>query len=88
MSNEFLFLGGFVIFIAAVLILDLMVIGRHSHVVSVKEATVWSIIWVGVSLAFFVFLRLGGEVVVITSYSIHYTKLYDTLQVELMSFVS
>ncbi len=63
MSNEFLFLGGFVIFIAAVLILDLMVIGRHSHVVSVKEATVWSIIWVGVSLAFFVFLRLGGEVV-------------------------
>lgn len=63
MTTEILFLLSFTIFIAAVLILDLSVLGRKSHVVSAKEAAIWSAIWIGVSLAFFVFLWLSGEII-------------------------
>jgi tellurite resistance protein TerC len=63
MNIELLFFIGFIVFIVAVLILDLRIIGRKSHVVSFKEAAIWSSIWIGVALLFFVFLRIKGEVI-------------------------
>ena len=43
---------GFNLFILALLALDLGVFHRKSHTVSLKEAGIWSAVWVGLSLAF------------------------------------
>lgn len=39
-------------FVLVMLALDLGVFHRHAHAVSVREATVWSAVWVGLALAF------------------------------------
>lgn len=42
----------FVAFVVAMLALDLGVIHRKAHVVSLKESLGWSAVWIGISLAF------------------------------------
>jgi tellurite resistance protein TerC len=44
--TEILFLGGFVVFITAILLLDMLVIDRKAHVVSIKEAASWTGVWI------------------------------------------
>jgi len=61
MTENVLFLFLFIIFILGVLMLDLLVIGRKSHVVSIREASIWSGIWIMFALGFAVFLRFFGE---------------------------
>ena len=61
--SEILFLGGFIIFIVAILILDMLVIDRKAHVVSVKEAGSWTAVWIVLALAFSVFLWFRGDMV-------------------------
>ena len=53
----------FVVMILGLLALDLFVFHKDAHVVSVREATVWSVVWVGLGLAFggVVWLWLGAE---------------------------
>jgi len=63
MSGEIFFFTVFVIFIVAVLLLDLLFIGRKSHEVSAKEAAVWSAIWIVLALGFSVFLRFYAEII-------------------------
>ena len=46
------FYAGFLIFILLMLAIDLGVFNRKEHVVSFKEATVWSLIWVALALVF------------------------------------
>lgn len=43
---------GFNVFVLAMLALDLGVFHRHTHTVSVKEATIWSVVWVALSMCF------------------------------------
>jgi len=43
---------GFTIFVMALLALDLGVFHRKAHAVSFREASVWSVIWIGMALAF------------------------------------
>ncbi len=43
---------GFNVFVLGMLALDLGVFHRKSHVVSVKEATVWSVVWISLALTF------------------------------------
>src|SRR4051812_1288478 len=43
---------GFILFVLAMLALDLGVFHRKAHVVRVKEAAVWSATWVGLALLF------------------------------------
>src|SRR3989338_8253522 len=38
--------------IAAMLYIDLGIVNRHAHVISIKEALLWSGIWIGVALLF------------------------------------
>ncbi len=54
---------GFIGFVLAMLALDLGVFHRKAHVVKVREAAVWSAIWVGISLLFNVFVlwRFGAQ---------------------------
>jgi tellurite resistance protein TerC len=44
--------ASFTAFVLLILALDLGVFHRHAHVVSIKEATVWSVVWVALALAF------------------------------------
>lgn len=45
--------GAFIVFVLAMLALDLFALGgRHAHKVSVKEAAIWSAVWVTLALLF------------------------------------
>jgi tellurite resistance protein TerC len=43
---------GFNVFVLAMLALDLGVFHRTAHEVNVKEALVWSVVWIGLALVF------------------------------------
>jgi tellurite resistance protein TerC len=43
---------GFNLFVLAMLALDLGVFHRHAHEVSVREATIWSVVWISLALVF------------------------------------
>ena len=62
-ATELAFLVGFVVFIAAILVLDMLVIDRKAHVVSIREAGTWTGIWIGLALIFAVFLYFHGDMV-------------------------
>ncbi|MBF1528892.1 MAG: TerC/Alx family metal homeostasis membrane protein [Prevotella salivae] len=62
-STEILFLIGFIVFIAGILILDMLVIDRKAHVVSIKEAGTWTLVWITLALAFSAFLWYYGDLV-------------------------
>jgi len=61
MSTEVILMGGFLLLIIFVLMIDLLVVGRHSHIVSTKEALGWTSVWVALSMGFYVFLRFYGH---------------------------
>jgi tellurite resistance protein TerC len=52
---------GFNVFVLAMLALDLGVFHRHAHEVSVKEATVWSVVWISLAMAFNALIFLFWE---------------------------
>jgi tellurite resistance protein TerC len=52
---------GFVLLILALLALDLGVFHRKAHVVSVREALMWSAVWISLALVFSVFVYFGYE---------------------------
>lgn len=43
---------GFVAFVVVMLALDLGVFHKKAHVVTVKEAAIWSAVWIGLALLF------------------------------------
>ena len=53
--------AGFIALVLVFLALDLGVFHRNAHVVSVKEAAIWSAIWTTCALAFTVFIYFGYE---------------------------
>ena len=63
LTTELLFLVGFVVFIAAILVLDMLVIDRKAHVVSIKEAGTLTAVWIVLALAFAIFLYFHGDMV-------------------------
>jgi len=61
MPSEFLLIGGFLVLIIFVLMIDLLVVGKNSHIVSTKEALIWSSIWFLLSIGFYLFLKFYGH---------------------------
>ena len=53
--------AGFIGFVLLMLALDLGVFHRHAHVIRVKEALLWSALWITLGLAFTVFVYHGYE---------------------------
>jgi tellurite resistance protein TerC len=53
--------AGFILFVLAMLALDLGVFHRKAHVVSMREALGWSGVWVALGLGFSVFVYFGYE---------------------------
>lgn len=62
-SSEILFLSVFLVFIFAVLLLDLGVFSKNDHRVGFTEASIWSVIWIAISLSFYFFLIHFGYLV-------------------------
>jgi tellurite resistance protein TerC len=61
MSSESLLSGGFIIVILSVLLFDLLVVGRNSHVVKPREALIWTSVWVTLALLFYFILAKFGH---------------------------
>jgi tellurite resistance protein TerC len=53
----------FVVGILGILLLDLLVIGRKSHIISFREAGAWVAVWVSMAFLFYFFLLWQGEVI-------------------------
>jgi tellurite resistance protein TerC len=83
---------GFNVFVLAMLALDLGVFHRKAHEVHVKEALIWSGVWIALALAFnvLVYFSRGQEVALqfLTGYVIEKTLSIDNVFVFLLIFTS
>jgi tellurite resistance protein TerC len=59
LHNIFFIVFGVVIL--GVLLLDLLVIGKNKHELSLKESLIWTSVWVTLALGFYLFIRFFGE---------------------------
>jgi tellurite resistance protein TerC len=53
--------AGFILLILFLLWLDLGVLNRKAHVIRVKEALLWSAMWIAIGLSFSVFVYFGYQ---------------------------
>lgn len=90
MSPETIALILFNVFVLLMLALDLGVFHRKAHVVSIKEALIWSLVWVGLALLFNTGLYFwkGQEVALqfLTGYLIEKTLSVDNVFVFVLIF--
>jgi tellurite resistance protein TerC len=81
---------GFVVFILAVLLLDLGVFHKKSHTVGFKESIIWSCIWIALAMvfSFIIYLWHGKEdtMLFLTGYVIEKSLSVDNLFVFLLIF--
>jgi tellurite resistance protein TerC len=81
---------GFLVFVMLMLILDLGVFHRNSHEVKVKEALIWSGVWIGLALLFNygLYLYMGKEKALefLAGYLIEKSLSVDNLFVFIMLF--
>lgn len=61
LTHEFLFFGGFIIFIILMLAIDLGFFSKKDKEVKLKQAAIMSGIWVFFALVFYVILRIWGH---------------------------
>ncbi len=61
MKTETLLLSGFILFIVSMLLFDLLVVGRKTHVIRTREALIWTSVWVALALLFYFFLSGYGH---------------------------
>lgn len=82
--------GGFLVFVLAVLALDLGVFHKKSHTVGFKESIIWSIVWIALALVFsaIIFAWRGEQdfKLFITGYVIEKSLSVDNLFVFLLIF--
>jgi tellurite resistance protein TerC len=82
----------FNLFVLALLALDLGVFNRKAHVISTREAAIWSAIWIGLALAFnvVVYVWQGSEVALqfLTGYLIEKSLSVDNIFVFVLLFAS
>ncbi|HUQ20134.1 MAG TPA: TerC family protein [Gemmatimonadaceae bacterium] len=90
MSKNTIVLIVFNIVVLAILAIDLGVFNKKAHKISVKEAAIWSSIWIALSLAFagYIYSWMGHEAAVefVTGYLIEYSLSIDNIFVILLIF--
>lgn len=72
-TSELIFFASFIVFIVVILLVDMLVIDRKAHVVSIREAGTWTAVWIVLALLFGVFLWFHGDL-------IHGIHTYEDLQ--------
>ncbi|HYG58394.1 MAG TPA: TerC family protein [Symbiobacteriaceae bacterium] len=89
-STTVLAWGGFLLFVFAMMALDLGVINKKSHVVSTKEAGIWTAIWVTLALLFnvgvYIFMGKNPAIEFLTGYLIEYSLSVDNIFVFILLF--
>ena len=94
MVSDSVLYAGFAVVVTVLLAIDLFVVNRHAHAVSMKEAAVWSAIWVGCAVLFGLFVSrlhegIEGEnptVAFFTGYVIEKSLSIDNLFLFLLIF--
>ena len=90
MGTSIYFWIGFHVFIFIMLALDLGVFHKHTHKVPVKEAVMWSIVWISLALIFnlFVFFEFGKikALEFLTGYVIEYSLSVDNIFIFILIF--
>ena len=88
--NEPLFLVIFNMFVIVMLLVDLRVFHRHAHEIKIKEALMWSAVWIFLAMLFntLLYFWLGSEVALqfLTGYLIEKSLSVDNLFVFLLIF--
>lgn len=81
---------GFLIFVVIMLALDLGVFHKKSHIIKIKEALIWSAVWIGLALIFnvgiYFFIDEGKAVEFFTAYVVEKSLSVDNLFVFVMLF--
>lgn len=62
MSIETISIIGFLVIITSLLLTDLLVVGRKVHVISYREALIWSAIWIILGISFYFVIRYFGHI--------------------------
>ena len=60
-QSEIIFFGAFLLGIIAILVFDLGVFNKESHIIRFKEALIWTAVWVSLGLGFYVLLLFYGH---------------------------
>lgn len=61
MNNELLFFGGFILFIVAMLAIDLGIFHKRDKAIGFRQAAIMSSIWIILSLCFYLIIRTNGH---------------------------
>jgi tellurite resistance protein TerC len=89
-STTVLLWGGFLLFVLGMMALDLGVFNKHSHVVTTKEAGIWTGVWVTLALLFnagiFYFMGKTPALEFLTGYLIEYSLSVDNIFIFIMLF--
>ena len=92
MSTSIYFWIGFHLFVFIMLALDLGVFHKHTHKVPVKEAIIWSLVWITLALLFDLFIYLDKDfgptkaLEFLTGYVIEYSLSVDNIFVFILIF--
>jgi tellurite resistance protein TerC len=92
MGTSIFFWIGFHVFVFVMLALDLGVFHRHTHKIPVKEAIMWSSIWIALALLFDLFIYLDKDfghikaLEFLTGYIIEYSLSVDNIFVFILIF--
>jgi len=80
----------FAVTILAVLLTDLLFIGKNKHSIGLKESLIWTSIWVSIALLFYAFIYMYGQKIhnIYTPAELHkyLTVYYPNLDVSNLSF--
>ncbi len=90
MSNEAILWIVFNLVVAGLLYVDLKIINRHAHVVSFREAALWSVVWISLALLFnlgiYQFMGKQKALEFLTAYVIEKSLSVDNLFIFIMIF--
>lgn len=90
LTNPVFLWGGFLLFVAILLSLDLGLFNRKAHVVKFKEAILWTVVWVSLALCFNVgiYMWRGPDVALqfLTGYLIEQSLSVDNIFIFILVF--
>jgi tellurite resistance protein TerC len=92
MGTSIYFWIGFHVFVFVMLALDLGVFHKHTHKIPVKEAIIWSCVWIALALLFDLFIYLDKDfghikaLEFLTGYVIEYSLSVDNIFVFILIF--
>jgi tellurite resistance protein TerC len=90
MGGHWLFWAGFNVFVLIMLALDLGVFHRHIHKVPVREAVIWTFVWITLAMGFMgiIYLNMGKTKALefLTGYVIEYSLSVDNIFVFILIF--